>query len=123
MFTSDNTIEIPAEIRQLLKDSISTDPQVAYAANQLLKAAITSGPLKKGVLFGDIVTGIFSMDKFEPGEPITYPLDIVGAGDVKFHIAYQVSRTGYVPMRTVEGDYMAIKTYPIRTSVDWSREM
>src|ERR1700690_585029 len=100
MFTSDTQIEVPVEMQQLLKDTVSSDPAIAHAASQQLKAAITSAPLKKGVLFGDIVTGIFTMEGFDPGVPITFPLDIVGPADVKYHIAYTTSLTGYVPQRT-----------------------
>jgi hypothetical protein len=121
MFT-DTQIDIPEELKGLLKDSVSANSIVAAAANDALKAAI-AGPLKQGILYGDIVTGIFSMESFEPGTPIEYPLDIIGAADVKFHVAYTTPDTGYVPQRTVEGDYIAMKTYMVRSSVDWSREM
>jgi hypothetical protein len=122
MFT-DSNVQVPENLKHLLKDSVSSDPIVAGAATHQLQAAISAGPLKKGVLYGDIVTGIFTMQAFEAGVPIVYPLDIVGASDVRFHVAYTVPFTGYTPQRTVEGDYLAVKTYKIATSIDWSREM
>ncbi len=118
----DTQVEIPEDIKALLRDSVSSDPIVAATANQALKAAITA-PLKSGILYGDIVSGIFSMERFEPGTPIEYSLDIIGPADVKYHVAYTTPDTGFVPHRTVEGNYVAVKTFMVRSSVDWSREM
>lgn len=121
MFTE--TAKIPDELAKLLKDSVSPDVNVSGNAKNLLTAALTSGPLRSGNLFGDTVSGIFNMVAFEPGTPIEFPLDIVGPSDVNSHIAYTWSDTGYVPQRTVEGNYIAVRTYMVRNSIDWSREM
>lgn len=120
MFTN-SSVEIAPELKALLKDSVSTDMAVAYAATQKLQAALSV--INSGVLHGDTISGIFNMQKFEPGQEIKYPLDIVGPSDVKHHIAYTVPDTGYIPQRTVEGDEMVIRTYRIATSIDWSREL
>ena len=120
---AENTVEVPVEMKQLLKDTVSADPIVANAATHQLQAAISSGPIRKGILFGDTVSGIFKMQSFDAGTPIIFPLDIVGPNDVKFHVAYSVPSTGYIPQRTVEGDYLAVKTFRIATSIDWSRQM
>lgn len=120
---ADTKESVPVEMKQLLKDTVSADPAVASAASFQLQAAVTNPVIKSGVLYGDIVTGIFNMRAFDKGEPIEFPLDIVQAADLRYHIAYQVPMTGYIPQRSVEGDYIACKTYKIATSVDWSREM
>lgn len=119
---SDTVSQISPEMKQLLKDSVSNDPTVASKASYALKAAL-SMPLKKGILFGDTVSGIYQMVPFEPGVPVEFPLDIVGAAQVKLHIAYTVPHEGYIPQRTVEADYLTVKTYRIATSIDWSREV
>lgn len=121
MFNPVNVVDAAPELKALLKDTVSSDMGVAHAASDKLKAALSV--INSGVLFGDTVSGIFNMQKFEPGQEIRYELDIVGPSDLKFHIAYTVPDTGYIAQRTVEGDYMVIRTYRIATSIDWSREM
>lgn len=116
-----SSVEVAPEIKALFKDTASADPMVSHAAMQKLKAAIST--VNPGILYGDTVTGIYEMQKFEPGQEIRYELDVVGPSQVKQHIAYSVPDTGYIPQRTIEGDYMTIRTYAIATSIDWSIEM
>ncbi len=122
MFYIEDGSNVTAEMKQLLKDSVSPDKNVDAEASFKLKAALTT-PLKRGVLFGDTVTNVFKMEPFDWGVPVIYPLDIVPEADVKLHIAYQVSDTGKIPHRVVAGDYLTLPTYRIATSIDWSREM
>lgn len=121
MFNTANTVDVAPELKALLKDTVSSDLGVSMAATEKLKAAIAV--INSGVLHGDTVSGIFNMQKFEPGVEIKYALDIVGPSQVKNHIAYSVPDTGYVAQRTVEGDYMTVRTFRVATSIDWSREM
>ena len=122
MFVDTVSNEVTPEMKQLLKDSVSTNPAVAGPATFALKAAL-SMPLKQGILFGDTVSGIFQQVPFNPGEPVEFPLDAIPAAQVKLHIAYTMPHEGYVPQRTIEADYVTVKTFRVATSVDWSREV
>lgn len=121
MFNPSNSVDASPELKALLKDTVSDDPGIAFAASEKLKAAISV--INVGVLAGDTVSGIYNMQKFEPGQEIRYELDVVGPSSLKHHIAYTVPDTGYIPQRTIEGDYMTIRVYRIATSIDWSRQM
>jgi hypothetical protein len=114
--------DITPEMKQLLKDSASDNPAVAYPALYAVKSAL-SLPIQSGTIFGDTVSGVFKMEAFDWGVPVEYPLDAVSPGEVKLHVAYTVPHEGYIPQRTIEADYVTLKLYRVATSCDWSRFM
>ncbi len=118
----DNGLDVTPEMKKALQDSVSADPQLAAQASYFVKSALTT-PLQSGVVYGDTITGIFNMPAFDWGVPVEFPLDAVSPAEIKLHVAYTVANEGYIPMRTIEADYITIKLYRVATSCDWSRHM
>lgn len=106
---------------QLLKDTVSGDLMKATAAKYELSKNLVL-PLKKGVVPGDIVSGFFVMDRFEPGVPVEYPIDFLVPGTEKNYVAYVVPNTGRPAQKFIEGDYLTVKTYDVATSINWARK-
>lgn len=75
-------------------------------------------PLRKGLMAGDIVGGIFEQVQFPYGVSIEFPLDFLAPGTEKDFVAYTVPNQGRVPERQVEGDYVTVPTYMVANSID-----
>lgn len=115
--------EITNEMKQLLRNTVDSNPAVSLPAKQHLAAAIAdSVPLNKGVLRGDNLAGIFSMDVFDPGIQIEYPLDFISPGNEDDFVAYTLPNTGRIPEFHIEGDFVTINTFDVGASIDWSRK-
>jgi len=97
------------EFIELLKQSGSSDKMV-----EALEA-----PIRKGVLFGDVVTSIYEAMPLEPGATPEFPLDLLAPGTETDHVAYTNPGNGRIPERHVEGDYVMINTYGISSSIDF----
>lgn len=113
------------EAKQLLLDTLSTDLMKATAAKARLGYELAKAmaiPLKQGTFFGDTVAGVFELKRFEPGVPVEWPISAITQSKVGRHIAYSVPKTGEIPRRTIEGDYMTVPTSDYATSIDWSRK-
>jgi hypothetical protein len=102
----------------LLTQSGSSDKAVALDAQREIAKAIEQ-PLRKGVMFGDVVTGIYETMQLEPGSTPEFPLDLLAPGTEVQHVAYTNPGHGRIPERTVEGDYVMINTYGITSSIDF----
>jgi hypothetical protein len=94
------------------------DAEVAYAAQKEFAKAITE-PLRQGVLVGDILDGVFERTNLERGATPRYVLDLIAPGEEGQHVAYTIPKTGYLPQRVVEGDYVQIPTYRVGNAIDW----
>ncbi len=86
------------EFIALLKQSGSSDKAVAIEAQREIAKALET-PLRKGVLFGDVVTSIYEAMPLEPGATPEFPLDLLAPGTESEHIAYtqkpsKISATG-----------------------------
>lgn len=103
------------EFIELFKQSGNSDKAVAISAQREIAKAIET-PLRQGVLFGDVVGGIFSPD--ETGGP-EYPLDLIAPGTEGQFVAYTNPGHGRIPERTVESDYVMVHTYGITSSIDF----
>jgi hypothetical protein len=79
-------------------------------------------PLRKGVMAGNIIDGIFNQMQFEYGTAIEFPLDFLAPGTEKDFTAYTIPRQGRLPERHVEGDYVMVPTYEIGSSIDFSMQ-
>ena len=106
------------EFIELLTQSGSSDKAVALDAQREIAKAIEQ-PLRKGVMFGDVVTGIYETMQLEPGATPEFPLDLLAPGTEVQHVAYTNPGHGRIPERTVEGDYVMINTYGITSSIDF----
>ena len=114
-----STKERPSEeFIELLKRSGSSDKMVAIAAQREIAKALEL-PLRKGVLFGDVVTSIFESMPLEPGASPEFPLDLLAPGTEADHVAYTNPGNGRIPERHVESDYVMVNTYGISSSIDF----
>ena len=85
------------------------------------KASALETPLRKGVLFGDVIGNIFQVEEWGPSQHPEYPLDLLAPGTEGEHIAYTMPMQGRIPERNVESDYIMIHTYQIANSIDFLR--
>jgi hypothetical protein len=106
------------EFVELLRQSGDSDKTVAITAQREIAKALET-PLRKGVLFGDVVRGIFEAMPLEPGASPEFPLDLLAPGTEIDHVAFTNPGNGRIPEKHVEGDYVMINTYGITSSIDF----
>lgn len=106
------------ELTDLLVRSGSPNREVALAANAEFAKALEL-PLRKGLLSGDILDGIFEPIKLAQGATPEFPLDFLAPGTEKDFVAYTVPNHGYIPERHVESDYVMVPVYDIGSSIDY----
>ena len=106
------------EFIELLKQSGSSDKSVAITAQREIAKALET-PIRKGVLFGDVVTSIYEAMPLEPGASPEFPLDLLAPGTETEHVAYTNPGNGRIPERHVEGDYVMVNTFGISSSIDF----
>lgn len=108
----------PKEVLELLKAAADDNPEVRHPAQWKLAKAIET-PLRKGVLFGDVVRNLFQAMPQGPGQ-VEWPLDILSPGREDEFVAYTSPGVGKIAERKVEGDYVTIPTYEISNSIQWN---
>ncbi len=113
-----NSFEHTPEMSSLLKQSGSLQREESLAAVQELAKALEL-PLRKGIMDGDILGGIFEVINLAPGATSEFPLDFLAPGTEKDFVAYTIPNHGRIPERHVEGDYVMVPTYDIGASIDW----
>lgn len=106
------------EMKALLIKSGSLDKAEAQAAQVMLAKALEL-PLRKGILFGDILSGIFEPIRLEQSATPEFPLDFLAPGTEKDFVSYTIPNQGRLPERHVEGDYVMVPTYEIGEAIDW----
>jgi hypothetical protein len=104
-------------VMALIKRAGSADLKEAGVAQAELAQAVET-PLRKVLLSGDIVGGIFEVQDFSDNPIVMYPLDLLTPGQEKDFYAYVVPSHGAIPERRVEADYLMIPTYGIGSSID-----
>lgn len=107
-----------AELTSLLVKSGDNDRGVALAAQRELAKAL-EGPLREGVLDGDMVSQIFTQIPFSPNASVTFPLDLLVPGTEGDYVAYTIPNHGRIPERHIEADELTIQTYDVGSSIDW----
>jgi hypothetical protein len=107
-----------ADITNLLKQTGSANKDEAIAAQKLFAAALQT-PLRQGVLTGNIITGIFAPEEFDPAARIEYPIDFYRPDNAGEFVAYTIPNQGKIPQRLVEGDYVTVPTYDIGAGIDF----
>jgi hypothetical protein len=123
--------ELTSEAKELLVSAGSNDKLVAMKAQaQIAKGIATAlnsytqavdGPIREGILDGDIVSDIFVTEDFTETTDLRIPLDLLAPGSEKEHVAYVIPDHGKIPMRRVEADYIQLNTYAIGSSIDCTR--
>ena len=103
---------------ELIKRAGSVDKNEALVAQHELAVALET-PLRKGVLVGDVLDGIFEKINMEPGTAAEFPLDLLAPGTENEHVAYTNPGHGRIPERAVEGDYVMVPTYSVASSIDY----
>jgi hypothetical protein len=106
------------ELTDLLIRSGSPNREVALAANAEFAKALEL-PLRKGVLSGDILDGVFEPIQLAQSATPEFPLDFLAPGTEKDFVAYTIPNHGYIPERHVEGDYVMVPTYDVGASIDY----
>ena len=106
------------EVIDMMIRSGDLDTSIAFPAQHELAKALEM-PLRKGVLVGDVVTGIFESLPMAPGTAVEFPLDLLAPGDEDQFVAYTNPGNGRIAERQVEGDYVQVPTYGIAASIDW----
>lgn len=113
------SVERPSdELIDLYKRSGSADKSVAIEAQREIAKAIET-PLREGVLFGDVIGGIFQPMPLEANASPEFPLDLLAPGTELEHVAYTNPGHGRIPEKSVESDYVMIHTYGITSSIDF----
>jgi hypothetical protein len=109
---------ITPEMKEILRKSGDSNSEVALAASyELATSALL--PLRQGVLYGNILDGIYDMVEFDNTAVIEFPLDFLAPGTEKNFVAYSIPNHGRIPERHIEGDIVRIGTYEIGSSIDW----
>ena len=104
--------------KRLLKQSASTNRQVALAAQDKIAKALEL-PLRQGVQPGDIVTSIYEQVEAIGQTTVEYPLHYMSPGMESEFVAFTVPSFGYIPERHIQGDYVNIPVFYIAGSIDW----
>jgi hypothetical protein len=106
------------EMNDLLRQGGSLAREESLSATAELAKALEL-PLRKGVLSGDILDGIYEPIRLAPGATTEFPLDFIAPGTEREFVAYTIPNHGRIPDRHVEGDYVMVPTFDIGASIDW----
>lgn len=112
---------ITEEMKALLRKAGSNNKPESIAATQELGLAFT-GPLREGILDGDILFNIFQPIQLEKGAVSEFELSFINPGSEKDFVAYTIPNQGRIPERHVEGDYVQVNTYDIGAAIDMLRK-
>lgn len=102
----------------LLVRTGSQNRDESWAATKELAKALEL-PLRKGIMAGDILFGIFERIPLVNGASSEFPLDFLTPGTEKDFVAYTIPNYGQIPHLQVEGDYVMVPTYEVGASIDW----
>ena len=116
--TTRKLFEPTPEMNELLRQAGSLVREESLSATAELAKALEL-PLRKGVLSGDILDGIFEPIRLAPGASTEFPLDFIAPGTEKEFVAYTIPNHGRIPERHVEGDYVMVPTYDVGASIDY----
>jgi hypothetical protein len=110
--------EYTDEMNSLLAKAGSYDTNESASAMAEIAKALEL-PLRKGIMDGDILGGIFEVIQLAPGATSEFPLDFLAPGTEGDFVAYTLPNHGRIPERHVEGDYVMVPTYDIGASIDF----
>lgn len=116
-FTEDKNLS-PEVKAMFARAGSATLPKAEVLAAQDFIAKALENPLRKAVISGDILGGLFNPEDYTNGETIEYQLDFIVPGSERDFYAFTVSNRGAIPQRLVEADYVKVPTYRIGNSID-----
>lgn len=102
----------------MIKATADENPEIRNNAQYEFAQAMQV-PLREGVLYGDVLNGIFEHMEWPAGQQVEFPLDLIAPGEEDEFVAYTSPGEGYIPERRVHGNYVSIPTYQINNSIDW----
>lgn len=106
------------EFENVIKGMASDNMAVAIQAQQQFAAA-AEVPIRKVLLSGDIVAGIFVPDaSYANKTHVVYPLDLLTPNQERNFYAYVIPNHGTLPERRVESDYLMIPTFRVGNAID-----
>ena len=106
------------QYEQVVKDMASRDIEIASAAGKKVAQAVEE-PIRKVLLSGDIISGIFTPDtSYENKSHVVYMLDLLVPNQERDFYAYVLPKHGTLPERRVESDYLMVPTYRIGNAID-----
>lgn len=103
--------------KQLVATASLNEVEASKAQFEFVKALEL--PLRKGIMSGDLIGGIFEMQDFSNVRFVEYPLDFLTPGSEADYVAYVIPNCGYIPQNAVQGDSVTVPTYMIGNSIDW----
>ena len=106
------------EMNQVLRQAGSLVKEESLGATAELAKALEL-PLRKGVMSGDILDGVYEAVRLAPGASAEFPLDFLAPGTESDFVAYTIPNHGRIPERHVEGDYVMVPTYDVGASIDF----
>jgi hypothetical protein len=105
-------------LTDLLIRSGSNHKETSLAANAEIAKALEL-PLRRGLMSGNILDGIFEPIQLAQSATPEFPLDFLAPGTEKDFVAYTIPNHGYIPERHVESDYVMVPTYDVGSSIDY----
>lgn len=75
-------------------------------------------PLRKAILPGDILGNIYERITVNSSNDPEFPVSLLAPGSEGEYVAYTLPKTGYIPHKKMEGDYVKITTYRTGGSID-----
>jgi hypothetical protein len=113
-------MKVTAEMVELLRATASnpTNHKLFLEKQHQLVLALQT-PLREGIMPGDIFSGIFEITRYDTGNGLEYPLDLLVPGTEKEYVAYTVPSWGMIPERNVESDFVMVPTYRVADSMNW----
>ena len=108
-----------AKVKNVLRASGSLNKTEALRATYEIAQAVQV-PLRQAVLSGDILFNIFETIKLDKNASPEFQLDFLTPGTEKDFVAYTIPNHGYIPQRSVEGDYVMVPIFEIGASIDWN---
>ena len=76
-------------------------------------------PLRKGLMPGNTVNGIFTPMDFSNTHLVEFPVDGLVPGTEKEYSAFVIPNCGYIPQRSIESDFVTVPTYMVGNAIDW----
>ncbi len=109
--------KVTAAMQAALERCGHLDVAVAAEAQREWASALTL-PLQEGVLYGDVIGGIFDVEELKPGVAPEYPLSPITPSNVKEFVAWTVPGNGLIPYKSFESDYVMVPTYDVGAAAD-----